>query len=119
MFLTQIIEKITEGDFLKGFNELSANLYPIPYYNPLSDTPISSPPCKQPVITDDPNYLQGHLNTLIGRYLKVSFLVGTNLYIDREGILKEVGIDFIVLEEPSTGNDVISDMYSIKFVEVY
>ena len=108
-----------EGDFLKVFNTLDDNnSYPMPYNNTLSDVPISRPPCRQPIVTDDPNYLQGYLNSLIDSYVKVEFLIGTNLFIDKEGILKEVGIDHIVLEEPQTGNDLIGDLYSIKFVEV-
>ena len=111
-----------EGDFLKVFKRLDNNFYPISYNSTPSDTPsdtpIIRPPFNQPIITDDPNYLQGHLNSLIGNYVKVEFIIGTNLFIDKEGILKEVGIDFIVLEEPATGNDVIADLYSIKFVEV-
>ncbi len=94
------------------------NLYPMSYNNALSDIPISRPPCNQPIVTDDPNYLQGYLNSLIDKFIKVEFLIGTNLFIDKEGILKQVGVDYIVLEETQTGNNIIADLYSIKFVDV-
>ncbi len=99
--------------------DINQNYYPESNYNALSDTPNSYPPCNQPIVTDDPNYLQGYLNTIIGSYIKVSYLLGTNLFLDKQGILKEVGIDYVILEEPQTGNQIVSDMYSIKFVDVY
>ena len=108
-----------EGDLMRVFRDTNQNYYPVSYYNPLSDIPNGSSPCEQPIVTDDPNYLQGHLNSIINSYIKVSYLLGTNLFLDKQGILKEVGIDYIVLEEPQTGNQLVSDLYSIKFVEVF
>lgn len=70
-----------------------------------------------PVITN-PSYLQGYLRTKIGKFMKVNFLLGTGTFIDKDGILKEVGVDHIVLRDIKTGEDVIGDLYSIKFVEI-
>jgi hypothetical protein len=67
----------------------------------------------------DPNYMQGHLRTLVGRYVKVEFLIGTNSLIDREGVLIEVGISYIVLREAQTDDNLMCDIFSIKFVRVY
>lgn len=75
-------------------------------------------PTQPPVITDK-SYIQGYLQTIIGRYVKVEFILGTNMLIDREGTLVSVGIDHIVLREPETDDLVIADLYSIKFVRVY
>lgn len=65
------------------------------------------------------NYLQGYLRQFIGKYIRVDFLVGTGSFIDREGILTNVGIDYIELQEVQTGNSLVCDFYSIKFVTVY
>ena len=62
------------------------------------------------------DYTQGYLRTQIGKYVKVDFLIGTNRFIDKEGILRVVGISYIVLEESGSGDMVMCDMYSIKFV---
>jgi hypothetical protein len=70
-------------------------------------------------IVDDINYNQGYLRTMIGRYVKIEFLIGTNLFIDREGILEKVGISYVVIKEAGTGNELMCDIYSIKFVEIY
>lgn len=75
-------------------------------------------PQRPPVIKDE-DYIQGYLRTVIGRYVKVEFILGTNMLIDREGTLVDVGIDHIVLREPETDDLVVADLYSIKFVRIY
>jgi hypothetical protein len=72
-----------------------------------------------PPVQTDINYTQGYLQSQIGKYVKIDFLVGTNLYIDKEGILKDVGISYVILQEPNTDNLLLADIYSIKFVEIF
>ena len=64
-------------------------------------------------------YTQGYLKTQIGKRMRVTFLLGTNLIQDRTGILEEVGISYIILREDETNNLVLCDIYSIKFVNIY
>lgn len=64
-------------------------------------------------------YIQGYLRTFVGRYVKVEFLVGTNSLVDREGVLLEVGVSYIVLREAQTDDNLMCDIFSIKFVRVY
>ena len=84
-----------------------------PTTNQTFETPPSSP------IINNPLYNQGWLITQIGKYVKVDFLLGTSTFQDRQGILQEVGISFIVIKENSTNNLIMCDIYSIKFVTVY
>ena len=72
-----------------------------------------------PPVVNNPLYNQGWLTTQIGKYIKVEFLIGTNMWIDREGILKEVGVSYIVIKETGTNDIVMCDIYSIKFVRVF
>lgn len=72
-----------------------------------------------PPVQESIQYTQGWLRTQIGKYMKFEFLIGTNLFIDREGILLEVGISYIVLEEAGTNDLVMCDLYSIKFAKVF
>lgn len=72
-----------------------------------------------PPVQQDVNYTQGWLKTQIGKYMKFEFLIGTNFLIDREGILTEVGISYIVIKETGTNDIVMCDLYSIKFARVY
>lgn len=83
---------------------------------PLEPAPVE--PSVPPVLADT-GYIQGYLTTIIGRYIKVEFILGTNMLIDREGTLVSVGIDHIVIKEPETDDLVVADLYSIKFVRVY
>ncbi|MCA1072168.1 hypothetical protein K9O30_00075 [Clostridium bowmanii] len=70
-------------------------------------------------IVNNPLYNQGWLTTQIGKYIKIEFLIGTSMLIDREGILKEVGISFIVIQEAGTNDMLMCDIYSIKFVRAF
>ncbi|WP_298839267.1 hypothetical protein [Clostridium sp.] len=70
-------------------------------------------------IVNNPLYNQGWLQSQIGKYVRVDFLLGTNTFQDRQGLLQEVGISFIVLKEINTNNLIMCDIYSIKFVTIF
>lgn len=70
-------------------------------------------------VTEGTAYTQGWLTTKIGLYIKVEFLIGTSMLIDREGFLTEVGISYIVLKESASNDLVMCDIYSIKFVRIF
>jgi hypothetical protein len=67
----------------------------------------------------DVEYTQGYLRTQIGKRVKVEFLIGTNMLIDREGTLMDVGISYIIIREIETDDLLLCDIYSIKFVRFY
>jgi hypothetical protein len=85
----------------------------VPGDNQEFEIPPTSP------IVNNPLYNQGWLTTQIGKYIKIEFLIGTSMLIDREGILKEVGISFIVIQEAGTNDMLMCDIYSVKFVRVF
>lgn len=64
-------------------------------------------------------YTQGYLRTQIGKRMRVTFLLGTNQIQDREGILEDVGISYIILRETQTNNLTLCDIYSIKFAVIF
>jgi hypothetical protein len=64
-------------------------------------------------------YTQGYLKTIIGERVKLTFLLGTNITQDRDGILKEVGISYVVIQDTETKALILCDIYSIKFVTIY
>jgi len=64
-------------------------------------------------------YTQGYLKSQIGARVKVEFLIGTNMLIDREGTLTDVGISYIIIREVDTDDLLLCDIYSIKFVRFY
>ncbi|HEY8804807.1 MAG TPA: hypothetical protein VIM42_06825 [Clostridium sp.] len=69
-------------------------------------------------IINNPLYNQGWLKTQIGKFISIDFLIG-NMYIDRQGVLQEVGISYIIIKESGTNDIVMCDIYSIKFVTVF
>lgn len=102
--------------------------YEMPFEDPRQVTPPTPPGTTGgpdftiqpgPPVQEDILYTQGWLRTQIGKYMKFEFLIGTNLFIDREGILLEVGISYIVLREAGTNDLVMCDLYSIKFAKVF
>ncbi|WP_051541715.1 hypothetical protein [Clostridium lundense] len=64
-------------------------------------------------------YTQGYLKTQIGKRVKVTFLLGANIIQDRDGILTDVGISYIILRDLSADYSILADIYSIKFVNIY
>jgi hypothetical protein len=72
-----------------------------------------------PDVQRDIGYTQGWLRTQIGRRVKVEFLIGTNMFIDRDGTLLDVGISYILMREAETDDILMADIFSIKFVRVY
>lgn len=67
----------------------------------------------------DIEYTQGYLKSQIGARVKIEFLIGTNMLIDREGTLTEVGISYVIIREVETDDLLLCDIYSIKFVRFY
>lgn len=67
----------------------------------------------------DIDFTQGFLQTQIGRHVKVEFLIGTNMFVDREGNLVRVGTDYIIIQETETDDYLLCDIYSIKFIRFY
>lgn len=88
----------------KPLNAVAGNVASI---SPVSETVMS------------PQYTQGFLRTQIGRRIKAEFLIGTNLFIDREGTLIDVGASYILIRETDTDDILLADIYSIKFVKFY
>jgi hypothetical protein len=41
------------------------------------------------------------------------------MFVDREGYLVDVGIDYLIINEINTDDLLLCDMYSIKFVKIY
>ena len=63
--------------------------------------------------------LRSLLSKLVGHYVIVTYLMGTETPVSWEGFLYNVGNDYIVLFQPDMGRYITGDMYSIKFVEFY
>ena len=100
------------------WNNVSMFREPLMMPQPHTDRQDLEMPPVSPII-NNPLYNQGWLKTQIGKYMTISFLLGTEMYQDRTGILQEVGISFIVIKDATTKDLTMCDIYSIKFVTIY
>lgn len=64
-------------------------------------------------------YLNGIFRTQIGRYVRVEMLIGSSNIEEYEGFLIGVGINYVILQDYSTKNIRIIDIYGIKTMFVY
>lgn len=88
-----------------------------PPVSPIEDDSDFMPIGPAPLTVMDPLFTQGYLKTQIGKTVKVEFLLGTGMLIDRDGTLVGVGNSYILIQEFGTNDIVLCDMYSIKFVK--
>lgn len=100
------------------------NAYPMNPMNPTepresNKSPNNNGPTDQPLpVMKGEEYLQGYLKSIIGEFVRIDFLIGTNTFLDKEGTLLDVGVDYVVLREAETDDLTVGDLYSIKFVKV-
>lgn len=94
--------------------------------SPLSPSQIGTVPnvtlpFQQQIVTSptDTQYLNQFLATQIGNQVTVEFLIGTNTFIDKSGILVGVGTNYILIRETGSNTLIACDFYNIKFVRFY
>ncbi len=86
----------------------------------ITSVPAPPPPAEiAPQTLTSVMYTPGYLKTQIGRKVKIEFLIGTNLVVDREGTLVDVGASYVIIQETETDDLLLADLYSIKFVKFY
>lgn len=54
-----------------------------------------------------------------GNYIVATFLIGTQNTVSWEGILYDVGNDYVTIYQPGRDRYVVTDMYSLKYMEFY
>lgn len=81
--------------------------------------PLLPPGYQELLNYENLQYMNGFLRTQIGKYLRVEQLVNSTQIEDRFGYLVGVGLNYILLQQPGTGNISAIDYYSIKYVYVY
>ncbi len=78
---------------------------------------LGIPPMSQqgpPTLTDQ-GYVPGYLRTLIGQVVRAEFIIN-NVFMDKTGVLEEVGVNYFVLNDLSLGHRVMCDLYSARFI---
>lgn len=81
-----------------------------------SDIVIQSPQNRDEVYMGS---LKAMLSNNVGNHIIASFLVGNQNLVRWEGILYDVGNNYLTIYQESKGRYIISDLYSLKFMEFY
>lgn len=63
--------------------------------------------------------LKALLRKNLGNFIVATFLVGTQGTTTWEGILYDVGNDYLAIYQESRDRYIVSDIYSLKFIEFY
>jgi len=71
-----------------------------------------------PPPASDRSYLGGYLAKNIGKNIRAEFLLGTSILTDKAGILREVGVNYFVLEDYISRARIVCDLYSVRFVTI-
>ncbi|MDR0862493.1 MAG: hypothetical protein LBN30_06970 [Oscillospiraceae bacterium] len=64
----------------------------------------------------DSSYLVGFLQRSLGKAMVAEFIIGTNSFLDKSGVLREVGVNYFILEDFVSHSMVVCDLYSVKFI---
>ena len=76
------------------------------------DTQQGPPP------STEKGYIPYYLASNIGKSVRAEFIIGSNQYADKTGVLSEVGINYFVLHDVNSRTDIMCDLYSVKFVTI-
>lgn len=81
--------------------------------------PITDTSQPAPMTADSLEFLNGFLRTQIGRRVRIEFLIGTNTFTDKSGLLVGVGANYILLREATSDDILTCDFFNIKFVTIF
>lgn len=84
--------------------------------NNLSDAAVNSPTSVQEAYMGT---LKATLRQNKGAYMVGTFLVGTQNTVSFEGILYEVGNDYVTIYQPGRDRYIVCDIYSLRYMEFY
>lgn len=82
-------------------------------------SPMTGLEYTQTIDVSDVQAFTGFLSTQIGRYMRVEQLIGSNIMEERFGFLVGIGTNFIILQEITTGNIMVIDLFTIRMTYIY
>lgn len=83
------------------------------------NNPLLPPEYSEVLDYNSVQFMNGILRTQIGRYVRVKYLMGSNIMEDYDGFLIGVGINYIILQNYADNNIQILDFFGIKSVYVF
>ena len=67
----------------------------------------------------DRGFIPYYLASNIGKSVRAEFILGNSQYVDKSGVLIEVGVNYFVLEDVNSRNHIMCDLYSVRFVTIF
>lgn len=65
------------------------------------------------------NDVTAYLYNQKGKYVKVEFLFGDNIHMEKTGTLEEVGKDYIAIRENGTNSIIVCATNRVKFINIF
>ena len=84
--------------------------------NNLPDDVITAPTTTGEVYAGS---IKAMLRRNLGNYVVATFLVGTQNMVSREGVLYDVGNDYVTIYQQGRDRYIVNDIYSLKYMEFY
>lgn len=84
--------------------------------NGLSDDVVESPVTAGEVYAGSTKAM---LRRNLGNYVVATFLIGTQNTVSWEGVLYDVGNDYVTIYQPGRDRYIVNDIYSLKYTEFY
>lgn len=109
------------GEPMRSMPNMQTAPLQYPYQAPMPQAVPNATPQFQPMQEGPPpvtesDYIPGFLAANIGRNVRAEFIIGTNQFMDKSGIITDVGVNYFVLMDTISRNYVMCDLYSVKFV---
>lgn len=82
-------------------------------------TPMTTLEFQETIDTTDVQSYLGFMRTQIGRYMRLEQLMGSNNVEQRFGFLVGLGSNYLILQEITSGNIMVVDLFTIRLTYIY
>ena len=82
-------------------------------------TPMTTQNFQETIDSTDVESYLGFMRTQIGRYMRIEQLMGSNNVEQRFGFLVGLGTNYIILQEITSGNIMVIDLFTIRLTYIY
>jgi hypothetical protein len=82
-------------------------------------TPMTTQEFQEAVDSTDVQSYLGFMRTQMGRYMRIEQLMGSNNIEQRFGFLVGLGTNYIILQEITSGNIMVVDLFTIRLTYIY
>ena len=82
-------------------------------------TPMTTQEFQETIDSTDVQSYLGFMRTQMGRYMRIEQLMGSNNVEQRFGFLVGLGTNYIILQEITSGNIMVVDLFTIRLTYIY